>query len=100
MNNWFKFGFGIHHWSISYLGWLQDHIDAVSHLDFGYFDLVNPDDQVKHGSQGSDSKNNLVYICSKHAQDQYCGLSFQSLALDLMISDYYHFIFDQMINFY
>ena len=56
MNNWFKFGFDIHHWSISYLGWLQDHIDTISHLDFGYFDLVNPVYQVNHVSQGSDSK--------------------------------------------
>ena len=56
MNNWFKFAFDIHHWSISYLGWLQDHIGIVSHLDFGYFDLVNPVDQVNHVSQGSDSK--------------------------------------------
>ena len=74
-------------------------MDAVSHLQFGYFDLVNPVDQVKHGSLGSDSENNMVYICSKHAQDQYCGFSFESLALDLMISDYYHFNIGQMINF-
>ena len=93
-------GFDIHHWSISYLGCMHDHIATVSHLQFGYFDLANPVDQVKHSSQGSDSKNNNAYICSRHAQDQYCDLSFQSLALDLMISDYYHFIFDQMINFY
>ena len=62
-------------------------MDTVSHLQFEYFDLVNPVDQVKHGSQGSDSKNNNDYICSRRAQHQYYGLSFQSLALDLMISD-------------
>ena len=56
MNNWFNLGFDILHWSISYHGWLQDHIDTVSHLDFGYFDSVNPVDQVNHGSQGSGSK--------------------------------------------
>ena len=49
-------GFDIHCWSISYLGWLQDHIDTISHLDVGYFDLVNLVDQVNHGSQGNDSK--------------------------------------------
>ena len=32
----------------------QVHIGTVSHLQFGYFDLVNPVDQVKHGSQGND----------------------------------------------
>ena len=49
-------GLDIHYLSISYLGWLQVYIDTVSHLDFGYFDLVNPVDQVNHASQGSDSK--------------------------------------------
>ena len=97
---WFKLGFDIHHWSIFYLGYMQDHIGTVSHLQFGYFDLVNPVDQVKHGSQGSDSKNNIAYICSRHAQDQYCGFSFESLALVLLISDYYHLIIGQMIKFY
>ena len=57
-------------------------------------------DQVKHDSQGSDSKCNLVHICSRHAHDQYCGFSFESLALVLLISDYYHLIIDQMIKFY
>ena len=56
MNNWFKFGFDIHHWIISYLGWLHDHINTISHFDFGYFDLVKLVDQVNHVSQGSDSK--------------------------------------------
>ena len=79
---------------------MQDHIGTVSHLHFGYFDLVNLFDQVKHGSQGSDSKNNITYMCSKHAQDQYCGFSFESLSPDLMSSDYYHFIIGQMIKFY
>ena len=46
-------------------------------------------DQVKHSSQGGDSKNNMVYICSRHAQDQYCGFSFESLAPVLLISDYW-----------
>ena len=64
------------------------------------FDLVNPFDQFKHGSQGSDSKNNMVYICSRHAQDQYYGFSFESLAPDLLISDYYHSIIGQIIKFY
>ena len=59
VNNWLKFGFDIHHWSISYLRWLQDHIGMLSHLDFGYFDLVNLLDQVKHGSQYSGSKTTL-----------------------------------------
>ena len=45
-------------------------------------------------------KHNCAYIYSKHAQDQYYGFNFQSLALDLMINDYYHFIIGQMINFY
>ena len=44
------FGLDMHYWSISYLGWLQDHIDTISHLDVGYFDLVNLVDQVNHGS--------------------------------------------------
>ena len=79
---------------------MQDHIGIVSHLQFGYFDLVNPVDQVKHGSQGSDSKNNMVYICSRHTQDQYYGFSFDISALYLVISDYYHFIIGQMIKFY
>ena len=74
MNNWFKLSFDIHHWSISYPWCLQDHIDVVSHLDFGYVDLVNLVDQVKHSSQGNDSKNNMIYICSRHAQDQYCNI--------------------------
>ena len=76
---------------------MQDHMGTVSHLQFGYFDLVNPVDQVKNGSQGSDSKNNNAYICSKHAQDQYCIFSFQRLAPDCMINDYYHFIIGQII---
>ena len=100
MNKWLKLGFAIHHWSISYLGMWQDHTGTVSHLDFGYFDLVNPIDQVNHGSQGSDSKNNNTYICSRHAQDQYCDLSFLRLAPVLQISDYYHLIIGQMIKFY
>ena len=45
-------------------------------------------------------KYNMVYICSKHAQDQYCGFIFDSLASDLTISDYYHLIMGQMIKFY
>ena len=89
-------GFDIHYWSISYLGCLQDHMDTVSHLQFGYLDLVKPVDQVKHDSQGSDSKCNLVYICSRHTQD--CGFSFESLSPVLLISDYYHFIIGQMIK--
>ena len=56
MNNWLNLGFYIHHWSMSYVGMWQDHTGTVSHLDFRYFDLVNPVDQVNHGSQGSDSK--------------------------------------------
>ena len=100
LNNWSKFGFDTHYWSISYPGCLQDHIDTVSHLQFVYFDLVNPVDQFNHGSQGSDSKYNMIYICSRHAQDQYCGFSFESLAPSLTISDYYHFIIGQMIKFY
>ena len=79
---------------------MQDHIHTVSHLQFGYFDLVNPVDQVKHGSQGSDSANNMVYICSRHAKHQYYGLGFEILAPYLQISDYYHFIIGQMIKFY
>ena len=59
-------GFGIHYWSIYYLGWLQDHIYTISHLNFGYFDLVNPVDQVKH-SKAVTPKNNIAYICSRHA---------------------------------
>ena len=97
--HWFKLGFDIHHRSISYPGCLQDHSDAVSHLQLGYFDLVNSVDQVKHGSQGNDSKNNMVYICSKHAQNQYCSFSFESLAPDPLISDYYHFILAKWSNF-
>ena len=100
MNNWFKLGFEIHYWIIAYLGCLQNHIDTVPHLDFGYFDLVNSVDQVKHSSQGSDSKFNLVYICSRHAEDQYCGFSFESLAPGLLKSDYYILIIGQMIKFY
>ena len=71
-----KLGFYIYHQRISYPGFLQDHIDAVSHVDFGYFDMVNPVDQVKYGSQGSDSKTNNSYIFSRHAQDQYYDLIF------------------------
>ena len=78
---------------------MQDHIGTASHLQFGYFDLVNPVDQVKHDSQGSDSKNSIAYICSRHAQDQYYGFSFQSLASDCIIIDYYHFIIGQIIFF-
>ena len=77
-----------------------DHLCLASHLQFWYFDLVNLVDQVKHGSQGSDSENNMVYICFRHAQDQYYGFSFESLALVLLISDYYHLIIGQMIKFY
>ena len=51
-------------------------MDTISHLQFGYFDLVNPVDQVKHGSQGSDSKNKSGYIYSRHAQDKNYGFSF------------------------
>ena len=47
-------GFDIHYSSISYPGCLQDHMDTASHLQFGYFDLVNPANQVKHDSQGSE----------------------------------------------
>ena len=79
---------------------MQVQLSLVSHFQFGYFDLVNSVDQVKHSSQGSGYKFDSAYIYSKHTQDQYCGHSFQSLALDLMISDYYHFIIGQMINFY
>ena len=57
-------------------------------------------DQVKHSSQGSDSKNNMAYICSRDAQDQFHGFSFESLAPDLLINDYYHFIIGQMIKIY
>ena len=38
------------------------------------------------------TKINSAYISSRHAQDQYCSFSFQSLALVFMINDYYHFI--------
>ena len=79
---------------------MQDHIGMVSHLQFGYFDMVNPVDQVKHGFQGNDSKNNNAYICPRHAQDQYCGFNFESLAPVLLKSDYYHLISGQMIKFY
>ena len=41
---------------MAYLGMLQDHTGTVSHLDFGYFDLVKPVDDVNPVSQGSDSK--------------------------------------------
>ena len=61
-------GFDIHYWTLSYLGWLQDHIDTVSHLGFGYFDLVNLVDQVNQGSQGSDSKiQHGLYLFEKCA---------------------------------
>ena len=36
--------------------------------------------------------NNMFYICSRHAQDQYYGLSFESLAPILLISYYCHLI--------
>ena len=55
---------------------------------------------IVNSSQGSDSKYNMVYICSKHAQDQYRGFSFESMASVLLISDYYHLIIGQMIKFY
>ena len=71
---------------------MQDHICTVYHIQFGYFDLVNPIEQVKHGSEGSDSKNNIAYICSRHAQDQNCSFSFENLASVLKKSDYYHLI--------
>ena len=45
-------------------------------------------------------KSNMVYICSKNSQDQYYGISFESLALVLLKSDYYHFIIGQIIKFY
>ena len=76
MNNWLKLGSDIHHWSMAYLGMLQDHTSTVSHLDFGYFDLVNSIDRVNHVSQGSDSKIQHGLYCSKHAQDQYYSFSF------------------------
>ena len=79
---------------------MHDHIGTVSHLQFGYFDLVNPVDQVKHGSQGIDSKKNIAYICSRHAKDQYFGFNFESLEPVLLISDYYHLIIGQLIKFY
>ena len=44
-------------------------------------------------------KYNMAYICSKHAQDQYCILSFESLAPVLQKSDYYHLIIGQMTYF-
>ena len=75
---------------------MQVQFSSGSHFQFGYFDLVNTVDQVKHGSQGSDYKFGSAYICSRHAQDQYYGFSF-SLASDCMISDYYHFIIGQII---
>ena len=74
MNNWFKLGSDIHHWSTSYLEMLQDYTSTVSHFDFGYFDLVNSIDlinsvdQVNHSSQGSNSKKQhdlfLFHTCS------------------------------------
>ena len=45
-------------------------------------------------------KYNMVYICSRHAQDQYCGFSFESLAPILQKNDYYLLIIGQMIKFY
>ena len=54
---WLKLGFELHHWNISYIGHMQDYIGSASHLQFGYFDLVNPVDQVKHVSQCSDYTN-------------------------------------------
>ena len=56
MNNRLKLGSDIHHWSMAYIGMLQDHIGMLSHLDFGYFERVNLVDRVNHVSQGSDSK--------------------------------------------
>ena len=45
-------------------------------------------------------KSNMIYICSRHAQDQYYGFNFENLAPVLLISDYYHLIIGQMIKFY
>ena len=45
-------------------------------------------------------KWNMVYICPKHAQDQYCVLSFQVLAPVLQKIDYYHLIIGQMTYFF
>ena len=36
---------------------MQEQFNLLSHLKFEFFGLVNPIDQVKHGSQGSDYKN-------------------------------------------
>ena len=80
MNNWFEFGFHIHYWSSSYLGWLQDHIGMLSHLDFGYFAWSTQLTKSITFPKAVTQKYNMVYICSKHAQDQYCGFSFESLA--------------------
>ena len=67
------------YWSSSDLGCMQVQLNSVSHFRFGYFDLVNPVDQVKHGSQGNGYKFDSAYICSSHAQDQYCILSFHQM---------------------
>ena len=45
-------------------------------------------------------KYNMVYICYRHAQDQYCGFNFESLASVLQKSYYYHLNIGQMIKFY
>ena len=45
-------------------------------------------------------KIDIAYIYYRHAQDQYRSFSFQNLAPDLLINDYYHFITGQMIKFY
>ena len=88
---WINLGFDIHHWSISYPWYLHNHMDTVSHFQFGYFDLVNPVDHVNHNSQGSDSKiQHGLYLFQ--TCDQYCDFSFESFALVPLISDYYHLI--------
>ena len=79
---------------MSYLGMWQDHTGTVSHLDFGYFDLVT---KLITVPKAVTQKYNMVYICSRHAKDQYCGFSFESLALVLQKSDYYHLIIGQIV---
>ena len=100
MNNSFKFGFDIHYWSISYCGCYR--IILIQFLTFSLGTLTWSTQLTKSITvpKAVTKKKNMIYICSKHAQDQYYGFSFENLAPILLISDYYHLIIGQMIKFY
>ena len=70
MNNRFKLGSDIHHWSMAYLGMLQDHTSTVPHLDFGTLIGSTQLTESIIFPKVVTQKYNMIYICLEHAQDQ------------------------------